>query len=179
VFGGSIAISGLRLCRNKRKIFLVPLVPWWLKLFGGFWLEKVVEFILAKLPFLTRRLDAHMREVVASRSRLSKETEEFIENLKKEYQVELVSAGSSLKFCLVAEGKAHLYPRFGPKMEWETAAGQEVVEQAGGVVLGHGTGKSLEYNKDNLLNPWFITGKKGIAIQLFPKVPFKVIGLNS
>lgn len=71
--------------------------------------------------------------------------------------IELVQAGSSVKFCLVAEGKADVYPRFGPTMEWDTAAGQAVAEAAGAqVVLAEDETKPLVYNKRNLLNPWFI-----------------------
>ena len=94
---------------------------------------------------------------IASRSHMSGETSSFLEELKKEHGgIEIVSAGSSLKFCLVAEGAADIYPRFAPTMEWDTAAGQAIVEQAGGSVLQHGTGEPLKYNKENLLNPWFI-----------------------
>jgi 3'(2'), 5'-bisphosphate nucleotidase len=95
--------------------------------------------------------------VVASRSHLSDETLQFVETLKAEgKQVEYISSGSSLKFCLVAEGKADVYPRFGPTMEWDTGAAHAVALYAGKQVLNSETGKSLQYNKENLLNPWFI-----------------------
>ncbi len=95
--------------------------------------------------------------VVASRSHLSDETLQFVEDLKKDgKEVDFVSSGSSLKFCLVAEGKADVYPRFAPTMEWDTAAGQAVVEIAGGRVLNWNTKQPLQYNKENLLNPFFI-----------------------
>ena len=101
--------------------------------------------------------DLQKVNVVASRSHLSDETLQFVEDLKKEgKEVDFVSSGSSLKFCLVAEGKADVYPRFGPTMEWDTAAGQAVIEIAGGRVLNWETRKRLEYNKENLLNPFFI-----------------------
>lgn len=94
---------------------------------------------------------------IASRSHMSEETSAYLDTLKKEHGgLRTISAGSSLKFCLVAESTADIYPRFGPTMEWDTAAGQAVVEQAGGAVLEHGTGGPLRYNKENLLNPWFI-----------------------
>ena len=70
------------------------------------------------------------------------------------------SAGSSLKLCLVAEGMADIYPRLGPTMEWDTAAGQAIVEQAQGSVLNSETKEPLRYNKKNLLNSWFIVRKK-------------------
>jgi 3'(2'), 5'-bisphosphate nucleotidase len=75
---------------------------------------------------------------------------------KKHENVEVVSSGSSLKLCLVAEGRADIYPRLGPTMEWDTAAGQAIVEQANGSVLNYKTGEPLQYNKKNLLNSWFI-----------------------
>ncbi|WP_078414638.1 3'(2'),5'-bisphosphate nucleotidase CysQ [Priestia abyssalis] len=98
---------------------------------------------------------------VASRSHMSPETEEYIDEIKKKYgDVTITSAGSSLKLCLVAEGKADVYPRFAPTMEWDTAAGQAIVEQAGGKVIQTDSKERLSYNKENLLNPWFIV-KKG------------------
>ncbi|MDD5435151.1 MAG: hypothetical protein PH343_06955, partial [Nitrospira sp.] len=80
-------------------------------------------------------------------------------------RVEFSSAGSSLKFCKVAEGKADIYPRFGPTMEWDTAAGQAIVEQAGGKVLDILTKKPLAYNKKELLNPWFLVIKKDVPCE--------------
>ena len=71
-------------------------------------------------------------------------------------ELDFVSAGSSLKFCLVAEGKADIYPRLGPTMEWDTAAGQVVAQCAGARIVNHETGRELRYNKESLLNPWFI-----------------------
>lgn len=95
--------------------------------------------------------------VVGSRSHMSEETLQFVEGLKKEgKEVDFVSSGSSLKFCLVAEGKADVYPRFAPTMEWDTAAGHAVVALAGGKVLNWETKQPLQYNKENLLNPFFI-----------------------
>jgi 3'(2'), 5'-bisphosphate nucleotidase len=93
--------------------------------------------------------------VVASRSHAGPETEAFLAALAKDFTVNLVSKGSALKLCLVAEGSAHLYPRLGPTMEWDTAAAQCVAEEAGAVVTDVG-GKTLTYNKENLLNPFFI-----------------------
>ena len=96
-------------------------------------------------------------KVVGSRSHKSKETEAFIESLENEgKQVEVVSKGSSLKFCLVAEGKASIYPRFAPTMEWDTAAGHAICNAVGLNVLQVDKNKELQYNKENLLNPYFI-----------------------
>ncbi len=95
--------------------------------------------------------------IVGSRSHVTSELEEFVARMKQRHgEVEFVPAGSSLKFCLVAEGAADMYPRFGPTMEWDTAAGQAVVEQAGGCVLDVETGERMLYNKESLLNSWFI-----------------------
>jgi len=112
-----------------------------------------------KLPCEDLRLNTSNSQltIAGSRSHPSKEFEAFVEKMKKKYsKVEVVSSGSSLKLCLVAEGRADIYPRLGPTMEWDTAAGQAVVEQAGGSVVNYETGEPLQYNKNNLLNPWFI-----------------------
>ena len=99
--------------------------------------------------------------VVASRSHLSPETEEYIADLKRKYgSVELISSGSSIKICLVAEGKADVYPRFAPTMEWDTAAGHAIARVAGMEVYQAGKDEPLRYNKKDLLNPWFIVEPK-------------------
>ena len=96
-------------------------------------------------------------KIIASRSHLLQETEDFIRKTKDRYgEVEIISSGSSLKFCLIADGTADIYPRFGPTMEWDTAAGQCIVEEAGGEVLHSETLEPLKYNKEDLLNPWFL-----------------------
>ncbi len=95
--------------------------------------------------------------IVGSRSHASDELKAYVEAQRREHgTVEFVSAGSSLKFCLVAEGQAHLYPRLGPTCEWDTAAGQAVCECAGAQVVHHDTDQPLVYNKPDILNPWFI-----------------------
>lgn len=94
--------------------------------------------------------------VVASRSHMTPEVEAFVEELRVQgREVDLTSSGSSLKLCLVAEGSADVYPRFGPTMEWDTAAAHAIALKAGRSVLNHETGQPLLYNKENLLNPWF------------------------
>lgn len=95
--------------------------------------------------------------IVASRSHLSPETEEYIERMKRLHSnVELISSGSSIKICLVAEGKANVYPRFAPTMEWDTAAGHAIARAAGMEIYQAGKEEPLLYNKEDLLNPWFI-----------------------
>jgi len=95
--------------------------------------------------------------IVASRSHNSPETEAFIEQAKAKHgKVDIVSAGSSIKFCLVAEGKADAYPRFAPTMEWDSAAGQIIAEEAGKKVLIGNSVTPLSYNKQSLVNPHFL-----------------------
>jgi 3'(2'), 5'-bisphosphate nucleotidase len=91
--------------------------------------------------------------VVASRSHMSEETENFITGLNSP---ELVSKGSSLKFMLLAEGNADIYPRFAPTMEWDTAAAHAIVNEVGFRVFRQGSNEELSYNKPDLLNPFFI-----------------------
>lgn len=91
--------------------------------------------------------------VVCSRSHLNQETQDFIDNLNNPTKV---STGSSLKFLILAKGGAHLYPRIAPTMEWDTAAAQMILEAAGGKVISNETGEPLLYNKENLLNPYFV-----------------------
>jgi 3'(2'), 5'-bisphosphate nucleotidase len=98
-------------------------------------------------------LKASGLRVVASRSHMNEDTENFISNLK---EPSLVSSGSSLKFMLLINGKADVYPRYAPTMEWDTAAAHAVVNSAGVKVLQAGSNDELVYNKENLLNPYFI-----------------------
>lgn len=92
---------------------------------------------------------------------MNDDTKIYIENLQQEknVSVKIVSKGSSLKFCLVAEGLADVYPRFAPTMEWDTAAGQAICKAVGLNVLDQKTGKELVYNRENLLNNYFLVTK--------------------
>ena len=108
-------------------------------------------------PIRVSRTPAAPLKVVSSRSHASEALEAFLNQLGP---IERVSRGSSLKCCLVAEGSADLYPRFGPTMEWDTAAGQCIVEAAGGRVTDL-EGRPLRYNKPDLLNPWFVVEGPG------------------
>ena len=98
-------------------------------------------------------------KIIGSRSHLNDETRKFISDMEKKRDVEIVSKGSSLKFCMVAEGEAHIYPRFAPTMEWDTAAGQAICEAVGIHVIDNSTQRPLLYNKENLLNPHFLVSK--------------------
>lgn len=105
-----------------------------------------------KRPITTREAPADGLTVVASRSHRTAETDEYISKFKV---ADLVSAGSSLKLCLLAEGKADLYPRLGRTMEWDIGAGQAILEAAGGVVETL-DGAPLGYGKDGHDNPYFV-----------------------
>jgi 3'(2'), 5'-bisphosphate nucleotidase len=95
--------------------------------------------------------------VVASRTHLDEKTVAFVEDLKKLHpELKMISRGSSFKICMVAEGIADVYPRFGPTMEWDTAAGHAVAKAAGKNIFLPDLKTELTYNKENLLNPHFI-----------------------
>ncbi|MEN8224568.1 MAG: 3'(2'),5'-bisphosphate nucleotidase CysQ [Bacteroidota bacterium] len=116
-----------------------------------------IHAFIKKGTSLPERQSRELYTVVCSRSHMSAETEVFIEELKgKHGELDFASRGSSLKLCMVAEGKADIYPRFAPTMEWDTAAGQAIAENAGATVNNANTHTRLRYNKENLLNPWFI-----------------------
>ncbi|MCB9196969.1 MAG: 3'(2'),5'-bisphosphate nucleotidase CysQ [Flavobacteriales bacterium] len=94
---------------------------------------------------------------VGSRSHMSPETEEYFNQLKETHgDIDVVSMGSSLKICLVAEGVANVYPRFAPTMEWDTAAGHAIAKFAGKNFMDYSTKQEMQYNRENLLNNWFI-----------------------
>ena len=96
--------------------------------------------------------------MVVSRSHPGPEVNEYRKNLEeKKGTARILRMGSSLKICLVAEGKADIYPRLGATSEWDTAAAHCVLEVAGGSLTDL-EGQSLRYNKDNILNPWFLAG---------------------
>ena len=108
-------------------------------------------------------LTVHSITIIASRSHMNEETMKFVDDMKKKYKhVVLVSAGSSLKLCMVAEGSADIYPRLGPTMEWDTAAAHAVVQYAGARIVTYPEEKPLAYNKMNLLNPFFVVSGKEI-----------------
>ncbi|MFQ5474849.1 MAG: 3'(2'),5'-bisphosphate nucleotidase CysQ, partial [Candidatus Nanoarchaeia archaeon] len=92
--------------------------------------------------------------VVASRSHFTDETRAYVESRGKDF--EIISKGSSLKLCVVAEGTADIYPRLGPTMEWDTAAAHAIANAAGKKVHLHDSEEELRYNKESLLNPWFV-----------------------
>ena len=106
--------------------------------------------------------DNQALSVVASRSHICANTEKFI---AANNVADLVNAGSSLKFCLVASGKADLYPRYGPTMEWDTAAGHAILMSVGGMVEDL-EGETLKYGKKNLTNGPFLAYKSGVEFKV-------------
>jgi len=99
---------------------------------------------------------------VASRSHLNTGTSSFLDSLKETHgEIDVISKGSSLKLCLVAEGAADVYPRMAPTMEWDIAAGDAIATAAGCRVIEHATGMPLQYNKEQLLNPHFVVYGNG------------------
>lgn len=131
---------------------------------GAFRLDKATRFmdtpfadILAAASSLPQPATSRPYTIVGSRSHPSPEFADFVAKAQARHdQIEVRSIGSSLKICLVAEGSADVYPRLGPTMEWDTAAGHAVAVHAGCSILRADTGEALVYNKENLLNPFFI-----------------------
>jgi len=108
-----------------------------------------------KLPLKINTQPDKKLTVVASKSHLSLETQEFIDNLDTQ-EIEQISKGSSLKLCMVATGEADIYPRLSPTMEWDTAAADAIVREAGKMTYNQEGNRPIDYNKKNLLNPYFI-----------------------
>jgi 3'(2'), 5'-bisphosphate nucleotidase len=108
-----------------------------------------------RLPLRANDNPKQKLSVVASKSHLSSETQAFIDSLDAK-EIEQVSKGSSLKLCMVAEGSADIYPRLAPTMEWDTAAADAIVREAGKMTYQFESQEPLMYNKENLLNPWFV-----------------------
>ena len=129
---------------------------------GSFKLKDIIEFsslpvIINAADKLPLAIEKRNFTVVASKSHLSPETEEYIAELEEEHgKVTTLSKGSSLKLCMVAEGMADQYPRFAPTMEWDTAAGQAICKYAGKNVIDYKTKKEMLYNRKVLLNEWFL-----------------------
>ena len=110
------------------------------------------------VPIRVKKFDRKKAVMAASRAHSGAAVEAYRARLADEVeQVEVIGMGSSLKICLVAEGLADIYPRLGPTSEWDTAAAHCVLESAGGSLTTL-AGAPLKYNKENILNPWFLAG---------------------
>lgn len=145
----------IALIESGRTVFGVVYAPvldalYWAQAGQGSWLRPVEG---EDIQLSAQRPAPRPLRVAVSRSHLDPKSAAMIEQLQQPLQVPL---GSSLKFCRLAEGQVDLYPRFGPTGEWDTAAGQCVLEEAGGAVLGL-DGQPLRYNqREGLINPDFI-----------------------
>ena len=138
--------------------------------FGAYKLEdvndKLIHFtdlndLMKEGDILPRKSRRENLVIVASRSHMNDDTQAYVDQLKEKYGVgEFISKGSSLKICMVAEGSADVYPRFAPTMEWDTAAGHAVAVAAGFQVTHKDEKTPLQYNKEELRNPWFIVKGK-------------------
>lgn len=119
--------------------------------------DTAIETLMNSATLLEPSKNSNPIRVVGSRSHMNQETLDHIDDLKEKYQkpVEIVSKGSSLKFCLVAEGNADVYPRYAPTMEWDTAAGQAICKAVGLEVISLDTNREMLYNQENLLNGYF------------------------
>ena len=118
------------------------------------------EYVKAahKLPLPMERKSYMM---IGSRSHMSEETREYFEKVRMEKgDVNVLSRCSSLKLCMIATGHADEYPRFAPTMEWDTAAGQAIIEGAGKQVIHYKSGNIMYYNKESLVNGWFVAKSK-------------------
>ena len=128
--------------------------------------EEVGFFGVSKVGSIKRiktaLSDNKALRVVASKSHRDKKTDQYISKYSCK---EFVSAGSSLKFCFIAAGEADFYPRFGPTMEWDTAAGHSVLSAAGGRVLQAENKKPLMYGKPNFRNPHFIADTANVILR--------------
>ena len=127
---------------------------------GSFKMEDIISIedtYKSERIDLTKSIYPETYTLVVSKSHMNEETQKFVDKKEQEFgKIETASFGSSLKICKVAEGSAHCYPRFGPTMEWDTAAAHAVAIFAHNNVKGINNTMNLIYNKENLLNPYFI-----------------------
>jgi len=146
----------IALVKNGKPILGVIFVPvkGWLYYASSNGSYREIDEKKVKLPLKKKSINF---KVVGSRSHQSPETIKYFEDIKKvKKNVEIVSMGSSLKICLVAEGSADVYPRFAPTMEWDTAAGHAIAKHAGKKLIDLKTNQEMVYNRERLTNNWFI-----------------------
>lgn len=124
--------------------------------------SDTIEVVLKKMVAISPQTTSSPINVVGSRSHMNQETLDFIADLEKAkgHKVSVVSVGSSLKFCLMAQGEAHYYPRYAPTMEWDTAAGQAICEAVGLQVISRESGQPMRYNRKSLLNEHFLVSNE-------------------
>ena len=141
----------------KQRMFLTPADGGAVEETGAFAIDEPGPLT----PVSVATPDAEALRVVASKSHRDQATDDYIARYKV---ADLVSAGSSLKFCLVAVGEADFYPRLGPTMEWDTAAGHAVLVAAGGQVVDKATHEPLVYGKAEFRNPFFLAFAPGVPL---------------
>lgn len=133
-------------------------------------IDEILTSSLENLFRVAKKLPIHSSRknyvVVASRSHMSSETYYHIEDIRNHHKdVEVVSTGSSIKLCWIAEGIADEYPRFGPTMEWDTAAGHAILKEAGCELLDFKTNEPMLYNREIMLNNWFIAKRRKALVE--------------
>lgn len=159
----------IALCENNKPVLGVIYIPVYKQLYfadidkGAYLIENIsswndtLELLIKESKQLP--LDKTNKEkytVVASRSHMNDQTKEYISNLETKKEIEILSKGSSLKLCMIALGEADVYPRFAPTMEWDIIAGHAIINAAGKKIYNIDMKTELSYNKENLLNPFFI-----------------------
>lgn len=157
ISGGSDYTINIALCKDNRPIFSVVYAPAREELFVA---EKDQGSTKNNKQITVNSEIKDTVHLVASKSHLNTKTQDYIDKISSDYNVNLMQFGSSLKICKIAEGTAHLYPRFGPTMEWDTCAAQLILTEAGGTIVCAETKSILSYNKKNLGNPNFIASNK-------------------
>ena len=153
ITGGSDYTINIALCMKDRPIFSIVYAPARQELFVA---EKDRGATKNNRKIAVDSKTSNLVRIVASKSHLNKSTQDYIDMISLDHDISLLQFGSSLKICKIAEGAAHLYPRFGSTMEWDTCAADLILTEAGGQMLDE-ENKKLLYNKKNLLNPFFIS----------------------
>lgn len=133
--------------------------------YGAYKIEKNGKTISLKPKKYNKNdVDRNIR-VIFSKSHYNQETRDYVDRIRKQYyNTEMISVGSAMKLAYLAEGKADIYPRLAPTMEWDIAAGQVILEESGGKVLDFNRKSPLIYNKEDLRNPWFVAFKNSIQL---------------
>ena len=141
------------LCHHGVPVFGIVSIPVTGEIYYG--IEGIGSFKLDENKLVIPKKDLSQKglRIVASSSHMNDDTKKYIEQFD---EPEIVNTGSSIKLLWIAEGKADLYPRIAPTSEWDTCAAHAVVKYAGGYVLQYGSNEEVRYNKENLLNPYFI-----------------------
>ena len=142
----------IALCENNKPIFSVVSVPATGDIYHAF-KGKGAYKNMKKILRINKNIKK--LKILVSKSHLNSQTNKYLEEKKQKHDIQVLKIGSSLKLCLLAEGKADIYPRFSPSMEWDTCAAQLILEESGGKIMSL-DGKYLEYNKRLLTNPKFI-----------------------